>query len=181
MPPHRVGVSLFAFSHLLGAPMIRRLLAPLAIAFVLFALLPSESRGQAPAADVVPGQYIVVLEAGANPRAEAALAERAQGTQTLHVYEHALNGFAFRGSAQAAQALERSPRVRFVSQDRVVQVSDQPLPTGVNRIDGELNALARINGLDGANGSIERVDLNVAVIDTGIAAHPDLNLVGGKN
>jgi subtilisin family serine protease len=51
----------------------------------------------------------------------------------------------------------------------------QTLPTGVNRIDGELSSTVSGNG----SGS---VNVDVAVIDTGVDLdHPDLNVVGGVN
>jgi len=50
------------------------------------------------------------------------------------------------------------------------------IPTGVDRIDADLNTVAKIDGTD------ERVDVDIAIIDTGIdLKHPDLNVVGGKN
>jgi subtilisin family serine protease len=52
----------------------------------------------------------------------------------------------------------------------------QTLPTGVNRIDADLNDAANIDGLD------DRVDVDVAIIDTGIDLdHPDLNVYFDQN
>jgi subtilisin family serine protease len=65
--------------------------------------------------------------------------------------------------------------VLFVSQDRTVSIAAQSLPTGVNRIEGDLSSTRSGNG-SGA------VNVAVAVIDTGIDLdHPDLNVVGGTN
>ena len=51
----------------------------------------------------------------------------------------------------------------------------QSLPTGVDRIEGDVSST--VSG-DGAGS----VDLDVAVIDTGIDLdHPELNVVGGKS
>jgi subtilisin len=56
-----------------------------------------------------------------------------------------------------------------------VTIAAQTLPTGINRIDGELSSTVSGNG----SGS---VSVDVAVIDTGIDLdHPDLNVVGGRN
>jgi subtilisin len=56
-----------------------------------------------------------------------------------------------------------------------VRIAAQTLPTGINRIDGELSSTVSGNG----SGS---VNVDVAVIDTGIDIdHPDLNVVGGMN
>ncbi len=46
----------------------------------------------------------------------------------------------------------------------------QTVPTGINRIDADLSPTATIDGKD------ERVDADIAIIDTGIARHSDLNL-----
>jgi subtilisin len=54
-----------------------------------------------------------------------------------------------------------------------VEQPDQEIPTGIERIDADLNPIAQIDGLD------ERVDVDVAVLDTGISPHPDLNIAGG--
>jgi subtilisin family serine protease len=54
----------------------------------------------------------------------------------------------------------------------------QELPTGIDRADAELSSLAAIDGID------SRVDVDVAVIDTGVDLdHPDLNVntAGARN
>jgi subtilisin family serine protease len=127
-------------------------------------------------ADVIPDQYIVLLSPGADARAEAEDAHVRHGVNVTHVYEHGLRGFAFHGSAQAAEQLKRSGRAQAVSPDRRIHVAAQSLPTGVDRVDADLNPLARIDGVD------DRIPVNVAMLDTGIdATHPDLQVVGGTN
>ena len=124
----------------------------------------------------IPEQYIVVLHDFADSRAQAMAAAQAHHVRVLHIYEHAFKGFAFRGNAAAAQALSRNPLVEFVAEDQVVQMVAQTLPTGINRIDADLNPISNIDGID------DRVSVNIAIIDTGIdPAHPDLNVVGGTN
>src|SRR5918911_1838338 len=68
--------------------------------------------------------------------------------------------------------IQRDPRVAFVSEDRPVHASVQTLPTGVDRIDGELSSHFASNTGWG---------LAVAVIDSGSGPHSDLNIAGGKN
>ena len=131
-------------------------------------------------AQVVPDQYIVVLNDNPDSPAVTAQALTAQyNVQLGHVYEYALNGFSFRGSAAAAQALAQDPLVAFVEADLEAHAfhygdpppyeSIQHLTTGVERIDADLNATANIDGID------DRVDVDVAIIDTGIDIdHPDL-------
>ena len=51
------------------------------------------------------------------------------------------------------------------------------MPTGIQRIFADTNPEIAINGADDY-----RVDVDVAVIDTGVDfQHPDLNVVGGVN
>lgn len=122
--------------------------------------------------------YIVVLKAGVEPSATAAEQSRTRGAQVGHVYRSALRGYSARLTAGAAAALRRDARVQSVQPDRVVTTTAQTTPTGINRIDAELSPTAHIDGTD------ERVDVDVAVIDTGIQlTHPDLNVytAGAKN
>ncbi len=84
--------------------------------------VPSFSQGQS--GDVVPGQYIVVFNDGVAdaPGLARRLAQQ-QGGEAFYTYEHAIKGFAFRGSDQAAAALTRNPNVAYVEQDQVMRVS----------------------------------------------------------
>jgi len=131
----------------------------------------------APAAGgVIPGQYIVVFhdwvqDAAADARAMAA----DHGLGLLYIYEHALKGFAATVPAGRLSLLRSDGRVAFVSEDRVVTAVAQTLPTGIDRIEGDLSSTASGNG----SGS---VNVAVAIIDTGIDVdHPDLNVAGGTN
>jgi subtilisin family serine protease len=81
----------------------------------------ASSLGAAPATDAIPGQYIVVFQdhVADAPGLAQRLAQQ-HGADVLFIYEHALKGFAFSGSAQAAAALERNPIVAYVEADQVV-------------------------------------------------------------
>ena len=139
------------------------------IAVVLCALVTSS----APAAEI-PGAYIVTLRSG-DPSAAADDARRRHGADVAHVYRHAVRGYAARMSARAAAALRRQQDVASVIADRTVSATAQSLPTGVNRIDGELSSTRAGDGTGSVN-------VDVAVIDTGIdVTHPDLAVAGGKN
>lgn len=121
----------------------------------------------------IPGAWIVTVEDGASPDAVADDHRRDHGAQVDQIYRHALSGYAARMSDGAAADVARDRRVASVERDRLMYTTAQEVPTGINRVDAELSTLADIDGSD------ERVDVDVAVIDTGIADHPDLDVEGG--
>ena len=134
------------------------------------------SGGSAAAAPA--GSYIVVLADGAASAATVQGHARAAGLAPTHVYSHALHGYSAVLTEAAVKRLAADPRVASVSPDRAVSIDAQTLPTGINRVDAELSPTARINGVD------ERVDVDVAVLDTGVDLdHPDLNVftAGARN
>ena len=114
----------------------------------------------------IPGRYIVVLKHGHQP---ADVATK-HGVKTRHVFDHALHGFAGEISGDRLEALRQDPRVDFIEPELELFSSAQTLPTGVKRIGASLSPLAKIDGLD------ERVNADIAILDTGIAPHPDLNI-----
>lgn len=121
------------------------------------------------------GSYIVVLKDSAGaPATVASHQARTFGAKVGFVYDSALKGYSATMPVADVQALRRDPRVAYVTADRTVHTEAQTLPTGINRIDGELSSTVSGNG----SGS---VNVDVAVIDTGIStSHPDLNVVGGR-
>ncbi|GGS35800.1 S8 family peptidase [Actinokineospora fastidiosa] len=122
--------------------------------------------------------YIVMLSDDAAVSTVVDDHARRHGVEVTHRYQHALNGYAARMSATAAARLAADPRVLLVQRDGIATTTAQTMPTGVDRVDAELSATAKINGAD------ERVDVDVAVIDTGVDLdHPDLNVhaAGAKN
>ena len=120
--------------------------------------------------ELASNSWIVTLEAGADPSADARGLARGAGGRVGHVYEHALNGFQFRGSAAAAQALEHNPNVASVQADGALTLTET-LPFGVKRVwayrqsdqTGAYQAGFRGNGA------------RIAILDTGIDLdHPEL-------
>ncbi len=100
----------------------------------------------------------------------------AHGGQLGHVYEYAVKGFSANLPDAAVEALLKNPHVKRIEPDIAMEALAQYLPTGVDRIDGELNLVAKIDGID------ERVNVDIAILDSGIDIdHPDLNVVGGVN
>jgi subtilisin len=119
--------------------------------------------------------YIVILEpsAGSPEQAAEAVAVDASDVTVTQVYEHVFDGFAAVIPADQLDAVRTDPRVQAVVPDQEVHAFAQTLPTGINRIDADQNPPAKIDGVD------ERVDVDVAVLDTGITADSDLNVAGG--
>ena len=115
--------------------------------------------------------YIVVLRGNADSPSIASEHARTRGAVVDHVYRSSLNGYSARMTTTEAARVAQDPRVAFVQRDQVVTASVQTLPTGINRVDAELSPTARIDGAD------QRVDVDVAVIDTGVDLdNPDLNV-----
>ena len=135
------------------------------------------SVGSAAAQSAAQGTYVVVLKPGAADVATTAAAlARAQGGSTGFIYRHALRGFSIRVSASGAAGLAHSPLVAYVEEDQEFTATDQSIPTGIDRVFAPGNASIGIDGVD------KRVDVDVAVIDTGIDLdHPDLNVAGSTN
>jgi len=122
----------------------------------------AEARGK-----VHPDDVIVVLKGKA--RAGAVL--KRQGIAARHVYSHALKGFSGRIPPGLRKRLAADPDVAYIEHDAVLHAVQQTLPTGVDRIDADLNLTADIDGVD------ERVDVDIAIIDSGIDLdHSDLNV-----
>ena len=118
-------------------------------------------------------RYIVQLAPG-TPAAEV-IAQKlaAHKGQVFQQYSTVINGFAINLPPQAVAALTKDQRVLSVMEDPVVYTSAQSTPAGILRVGTLQNSDAKIDGVD------ERVNINVAVIDTGSGPHPDLNVVGG--
>ena len=111
-------------------------------------------------------------------------------SRTFHV---ALDGFAARLTAVQLAALRATPSVAAVVPDvktrvetpadggpqggivRTTHLPHQVLPTGIRRVNADKSPIAKIDGVD------QRVDVDVAIIDTGIAPHPDLSIAGGHD
>ncbi|MDP9364984.1 MAG: S8 family serine peptidase, partial [Chloroflexota bacterium] len=152
------------------------LLAAVLVASVAALAAPSTATqpeiGARGAGRPIDGRYIVVLRDDVRePRSAASDLGRAYGLSVSHVYDTVLNGFAARVPAQALEGLRRNPRVAFVDQD-VTVAATATMPTGVDRV-----------GADDADGTGTGPGPGapVAILDTGIAPHPDLNVAGGYN
>ena len=144
-----------------------------ALVSLLLALLLAAPAAGASSAAV--GRYIVVLRDNADSAAVAQDHAARFGASVNHVYRFALRGYAASIPDARLAAVRADSRVAFVSADREVHAIAQSLPTGIDRIDGDLSSQLSGNGSGSVSG------LAVAVIDTGSGPHTDLNIAGGVN
>ena len=120
----------------------------------------------------IPDQFIVVLKDDANH--EKFL--KTHGVEKIKQYKHALNGLAVKGNPEKIDKIRNDPQVLFVEQDKVFNIFAQSMPTGIDRINAELNPIANIDGVN------DLLDVDIAIIDTGIDSdNSDLNIAGGVN
>ncbi len=95
---------------------------------------------------------------------------RNMGGKVVHSYKH-ISAMAVEMPETAIAALAANPRITYIELDHKVQVLQQVLPWGVDRIDAEI-----VHSYNKGAG------VNICIIDTGIDYnHPDLddNYVGG--
>jgi subtilisin family serine protease len=96
------------------------------------------------AAQAIPGEYIVVLEApraGEKPLTPSMAAESLSaryGGRSFLTYEHALRGFATRMTPEQARAMAKDPEVAYVEENGVMRASGERQPDvtwGIDRVD----------------------------------------------
>jgi subtilisin family serine protease len=128
------------------------------------------------AASAAPERYIVVLKDSVSDSAAVARDQaRQNGADVGFVYGYALKGYSATIPSERLAALRADSRVDYVVPDGVASAVAQTLPWGIDRIDADASSTLAGNG----SGAVTNV--NAYVIDSGIAAHPDLNLVGHVN
>lgn len=118
-----------------------------------------------------PATHILVFKEGVNPESvtEDLVNKHALGRR--FIYRHALQGAAVVVPSDRFQALSRDPRIAYIEENRLMHLHVQSVPTGIDRIDTEQNATAKIDGVN------DLMDVDIAIIDTGIDIdHPDLNV-----
>lgn len=101
--------------------------------------------------------------------------EARHGFRAGRVYDRAVKGFAARLTARQIDDLENDPDVAYVEADSVMTTVTQTLPWGIDRVDADISSTLA------GNGSGQITGVNVAVIDTGVYAHTDLNRVRQVN
>ena len=142
------------------------------LSFIMSILLLSstflyEAMAQPGPPEFIPNRYIVVLEDGVSPQDVI----RDKGVVPDFVYNHALNGFAGQFSPVSIEKLNQDPRVIFIQQDQKMHIFAHDIPTGIDRMDVETNSIANIDHID------DRVNVDIAILDTGVFDLPGLNVV----
>jgi subtilisin family serine protease len=121
------------------------------------------------------GRYIVILKSNADTAAVITRHREREGTRPDRRYKAAFRGFAAHLDAGQRRALLADSNVAAVVRDEVIELAAQSTPTGISRVYARNSSVADIDGID------ERVDADIAIVDTGVGLHPDLNVVGGRN
>jgi subtilisin len=152
---------------MLGACLGHRRLGMLAAAMVAAVAVLAPGLVRPVSAAPSSGDYVVTLKDGIDAKAFAAAADARSGVDVEQVYSVALRAFEAQLTGSAKAQLAQDPAVRFVSSNRTFKAFAQVLPTGVDRIEGDLSTVH-------AAGS--SVTTPVAVLDSGVTPDPDLNV-----
>jgi subtilisin family serine protease len=121
----------------------------------------------------IPNDYIVVLKNNNFLSSVRSLAGEAksEGAALGQIYDNALRGFSIKvPNDNVLKAIMKNPDVDYVQPDVKVKAFAQSLPTGVNRVDGDLSSTKSGDGRGVVN-------VDIGIMDTGIDLnHPDLNV-----
>jgi subtilisin len=159
--------------------------APLARTFAALAVgllalsATSATAASSPASEGATDTYVVVLRdsVGSVGTVASRQADRV-GADLVGVYSQAIKGYTAEMSAADAARLRSDPNVAFVERDQMLHITQTgpAVPTGVRRINAPANPNIDIDGVDD-----NRINVDVAIIDTGVSAHSDLNVVARVN
>jgi subtilisin family serine protease len=114
--------------------------------------------------------HVIVFRDDIQAQIFASTLRAGYGLNISQVYTSALNGAAAVIPDSQLAALRADPRILSIEPNYLFTTTAQTKPTGITRTYAASNPNLRINGVDDF-----RVNADVAVIDTGIAQHPDLN------
>jgi subtilase family protein len=154
---------------------LKVLLSALVLVAVLSAALAGGAHSQSP-----PNRVRVFITLPDTHSAGDDSEIRSLGGETRHVFSSG-RVISVEVPAVTVATLERNPR--FVSIDPVptVSIAEDTLPWGIDRVDAERVWGGAENAVNVVGGRNDGSGVNVAVIDTGIASHPDLNIIGGAS
>ena len=112
----------------------------------------------------IPNDYIVVLKNNNFLSSVRSLAGEAksEGAALGQIYDKALHGFSMKvPNDNVLEAIMKNPDVDYVQPDVKVKAFAQSLPTGVNRVDGDLSSTKSGDGRGVVN-------VDIGIMDTGI-------------
>ena len=136
-------------------------------------IAPIESKLRKAVGNPINNQYIVVLKSNTPSGTISSLVSksRTEGAQVPYVFDRVLRGFTIKvPEVKFLERISNRSDVAYIEPDLKVKMFEQTLPTGVNRIDGDLSQAKSGDG-QGA------VNTDIAILDTGISLnHPDLNV-----
>jgi len=121
--------------------------------------------------------YIVVFAAGTPAQERASQLAQDHGVALGYVYEHSIQGFSFRGSAEAAERIAQHRDVAYIEPDGVVTLPSDLVETAGQP--GDVGPLAQTTpwGITRVGGPGDGTGKTAWVIDTGIDfQHTDLNV-----
>jgi subtilisin len=137
---------------------------------------PALGKGARPASPTDPtNRWIVVLDPGVDAALAATRHGKRVGFASERTFKHAFRGYSATLDRDQVTALSHDPSVAMIVADEKIEIAAQTTPTGISRAGATRSPVAKIDGLD------ERVDADVAIVDTGIAVVADLNVAGGYN
>ncbi|HEX8701830.1 MAG TPA: S8 family serine peptidase [Myxococcaceae bacterium] len=119
----------------------------------------------------IPGHYIVKLKGDVEPEEVV----RGHGLSANFVYRSAIRGFAGAIPEARLEQLRQDERVEYIVEDGVATASAQTIPYGISNVAATTNSTLAGNGSGAVSGA------TVFIIDTGVNAHADLNVVGHVN
>jgi hypothetical protein len=129
----------------------------------------------ASAAPSATSPYIVVLKDGvAHPANVARRHEANRGAQVSHIYGVAIKGYSAELTPGALKAIRQDPNVDYVERDGAIHPDSQLTGTQVKRVYANLANLH----IDENDVPQDRVNADIAILDTGVAEHNDLNIAG---
>jgi subtilisin family serine protease len=142
-----------------------------------------------------PSQMIIVFDDSiSHPSDIANEMSKKHNFAISHFYKHSIKGYSATLPDAILDKIQSDSRVKFVQKDYQVSISAPPqdkgkkkdsgssgetnpaqtIPTGILRINGDKSSTQSGNG----NGN---TNVGVAILDTGISRHSDLNVAGGAN
>ena len=135
----------------------------------------ADARNEQEAAADPTDRWIVVLRPGTDAVAAADRQGKRIGFKTDRTYRNALRGYSAKLDRAKVTALSLDPSVALIVANERIEAEAQTSPTGITRVGANRSTVANINGVD------QRVDADVAIVDTGITWVADLNVAGGYN